>query len=93
MYHLTQKLESIHECIRKGEKVRILYEILLSEIGANFENTGQEVFEKLKQSQDEYFEAIKMLKLIMESGQRTNGEQVPDDEAMNDQIEREMKKN
>lgn len=72
MYHLTQKLDSINECIKRGEKVRILYEIILSELGMGFENTGQEVFKKLMETQDEYYESVQLLKTIIESGQRAN---------------------
>lgn len=68
MSHLDQKLDMIQECIQKGERVRVLYQILLSELGMSFENEGREVFQKLAQSQDEYYEAVQLLKTIVESG-------------------------
>lgn len=64
---LEAKLDMIHQCIKKGEKIRVLYEIIMAELGMNFENTGQEVFLELQKSQDNYYESITLLKSIMEN--------------------------
>lgn len=55
------------EAVKKGERTRILLEILLSEIGMDFENTGDEVFAKLQQVHEEYQEAIKNLAVLMKN--------------------------
>lgn len=58
-------LDLAQEAIKKGERAKVLFELLLSEIGC-IENVGKEFWNKLKETQDEYNEAIKMLASIVQ---------------------------
>lgn len=49
--------------IKKGERSRVLMEMLLSNIGYTMEDEI-DLFAELKKTQDEYNEAIKMLAMI-----------------------------
>lgn len=51
-------IDETHEIIKKGERARLLFEMLLTEIGADFENTRNEIWDKLKKTQDDYNEAL-----------------------------------
>lgn len=51
------------EAIKKGERSRILMEMLLSNMGYTMEDEI-DLFKELKKTQDEYNEAIKMLAMI-----------------------------
>jgi len=56
-----ETLEEAQRAIRIGERSRILFEMLLSEIGLEFENTHSEVWIKLREVQQDYEDAIKSL--------------------------------
>lgn len=60
-----ETLEEAQRAIRTGERARILFEMLLSEIGLEFENTHSEVWIKLREVQEDYESAIKHLSTII----------------------------
>lgn len=60
------------EAIKKGERSRILMELLLSNIGYTMEDEI-DLFKELKKTQDEYNEAVKLLSMItFESKKQTH---------------------
>lgn len=69
-------LDQAEEAVKRGERARILFEMLLSEIGASFENTHAEVWKKLKENQDKYNESIKVLSTIIKERARHHLEEV-----------------
>jgi len=60
-----ETLEAAQDAIRIGERSRILFEMLLSEIGMDFENTHSEVWIKLRSVQEDYEEAIRSITEII----------------------------
>lgn len=58
---IENKYDLAEKTIKKGEKCRILFEILLDELGMTFNNTHTEVWNRLKNVNDEYEESIKLL--------------------------------
>jgi len=68
-------IERLHDAISKGERSRVLFELLMAEIGLTYANTGKEVFDKLKTVQEEYNEAIQSMAIIMQE-RHTNGKGV-----------------
>lgn len=63
--NLEWELEQAQRAVQKGERSRILFEILLSEIGCSFENSTEEIWNELTRIQDEYNEAIKILSTVI----------------------------
>lgn len=59
------------EAIKKGERSRILMDLLLSNLGYTMEDEI-DLFKELKKTQDEYNEAVKMLSLITFEAQKAN---------------------
>lgn len=62
-------IATANEAIARGEKTRILFEILLShlDLGNKLESLEiKEIFDKMKEHQDAYNEAVKMLSLVMQ---------------------------
>lgn len=56
-------IELASKAIEKGERSRILMELLLSNLGYTIQDEI-DLFKELKKTQDEYNEAIKMMALI-----------------------------
>lgn len=71
-------IEEANESIKKGERSRILFELLLSEIGGSYEDTRSEVWEKLKRVQEEYEEAIKLLTTVIQEKARLTNKKASD---------------
>lgn len=65
-------LEAAQEAVRIGERSRIIFEILLSELGLEWENNAQ-IWHKLREVQNDYEEAIKMLGLLIKETHRQEG--------------------
>jgi len=66
-------LEKAQEAIRLGERTRILFEIIMSELGMNYENTQKEVWIKLAEVQRDYEEAVNTVRSIVhENGKKTH---------------------
>lgn len=63
-------MDLANDAIKKGEKTRILFEILLSELGCTLDNSLEEIYNKLKITQDEYNEAIKMMSIIVQEARK-----------------------
>lgn len=62
----TLPLELAQDAINKGEKVKVIFQILLSELGLELEKcTDKDIWERLKQTQNDYEEACKMLAHIV----------------------------
>lgn len=70
----SNMMDLANDAIKKGEKTRILFEILLSELGCTLDNTLEEIYNKLKKTQDEYNEAIKMMSLIVQEARKKTPE-------------------
>lgn len=69
----TDNLDLVHQAIQTGERSRVLFELLLAEIGMSYENTRGEVFDKLKQTQEDYENAIKTLTMVIKAQSQTVG--------------------
>lgn len=70
---MADQISLAQEAIKKGERTRVLFEILLSELGMSFENTHREVWDKLKETQQEYEESIELMStIIRENATRNN---------------------
>lgn len=63
------------EAIKKGERSRILMELLLSNLGYTMEDEI-DLFAELKKTQDEYNEAVKMMTIIAMEGKKLTLENV-----------------
>lgn len=59
------QLDFLQEAIKKGERSRILMDMLMDEIGMSYDSTFVEVWKKLREVQDEYEEAIRNLSMMM----------------------------
>lgn len=68
-----QMIEAAQTAIQKGERVRILFQILLSELDIEFSTVeARKVFEKLNQVQNEYEEATNILRTIIQTHNEKN---------------------
>lgn len=54
------------ETIQRWERVRVLQEYILSEIGLTFE-TGEQMFTRMKQLFEDYEESLEILKSVIEA--------------------------
>lgn len=65
-------IASAEKAMKTGEKTRILFETLLEHLG--FETLEsvelKDIFDKMRQHQEEYNEAIKMLAIVMQQAKR-----------------------
>jgi len=75
-----ETLEEAQRAIRIGERSRILFEMLLSEIGLEFENTHSEVWIKLRDVQQDYEDAIKSITEIIKHTKLVEQEDVRKEE-------------
>lgn len=55
----------LEEVIKKGDRVRTLMDIVLAEIGADYTTPPNEFFQKLKECQDRYYDAVNDMRLII----------------------------
>lgn len=61
-------IDQMKEAIRLGERTRIIFDILLSELGMTFENSdSNKIFTRLKEIQTSYEEAIINAALIIKT--------------------------
>lgn len=70
---MDQEFEQAQECIRIGERSRILFEMLLDQLGMTYENHRDEVWAKLSDTQERYNEAVRMLSEIVKARHKTVG--------------------
>lgn len=54
------------ETIQRYERVKVLQQYILSEIGLTFE-TGKQMFDKMKELFDDYEESLQILKTVIEA--------------------------
>lgn len=67
-------LSQAQEAIKQGERTRILFEILMSELGLDLEeSTVQDVFNKLKETQEAYENAVKTFAVAIKHHHSNNG--------------------
>lgn len=59
-------ITTAQEAIKRGEKTRILFEILLDQLECDVDSSLEDIFTKLKQHQEEYNEAVKMLSIVVQ---------------------------
>lgn len=58
-------VEEINKVIDKGERTRVLFQILLSDLELNYQTcTSEKFFEELKRTQQETNEALELLRTI-----------------------------
>lgn len=85
-------IATANEAMKKGEKTRILFEVLMEhlELEMTEEVQLEEIFNKLKQHQDEYNEGVKMLALVMQKAQKAKAQQNSNGKAftLHEQMER-----
>lgn len=60
-------MDLAQDAIRKGERARILFELLLSEIGMGFQNSAPEIWNELKSVQERYNEAVQTIGEFMKN--------------------------
>lgn len=65
-------LEKAQKAIQKGERCRILYELLLEQLEMTYKDNGQEVFKKLYEVENQYQEAVKDMGIIIKEQYRNN---------------------
>jgi len=58
--------------IKKGERVRLVYEILMETLGVTYENTFKEVIEAMKTSQEAYNQGVKTIETIIKQTHKVN---------------------
>lgn len=58
-------IELAYDAVRKGERTRILFEILLSELGLEDTANRKDIWDELKQVQEDYEQAIVLLSTVI----------------------------
>lgn len=70
----SEVLEQAQKAIQTGERTRILFEMLLSEIGLTFENTNVEIWNRLQETQKDYEDAVKTMAMIINDTRKNTPE-------------------
>jgi len=65
-------LDIAQEAIKKGERVRLQYEMLMETLGVTYQNTFKEVIDAMKKSQDAYNQGVKTIEAIIKQTHKVN---------------------
>lgn len=58
-------MQQIEDDIRKGERAKLLYELLMETVGCTYENTPAEMFQKLRTIHDAYNAAVQKVQEML----------------------------
>jgi len=61
------ELTKAQEAVKKGERVRLLWELLMESVGTTYENTFQETGIKMRDIQEEYNKGIAFIESILKN--------------------------
>jgi len=63
----NDELTKAQEAVKKGERVRLLWELLMESVGTTYENTFQETGIKMRDIQEEYNKGIAFIESILKN--------------------------
>jgi len=69
-----KKMEKYESDIAVGERVKVLFEIIMAELGMNYENSMTEVMKKMAEAVQDYYTATDALGKLMQEIHRREAE-------------------
>jgi len=67
---MSENLDELKNDIVTGERVKILFEIIMEELGMTYENTMTEVMKEMAESVKRYYDSTEALGKLMHEKQR-----------------------